>query len=124
MTIYFAEVEDNALVVKGGKHNKDHVDGVSKAILWFLKVFPNYAVDRMLVPPPDSSELPSNIPYDEFRDWDYRLQVKALVISLRQYAPIKEQIYRYLQPPPLPRNESAEHLLKPMEPTTNPCADS
>ena len=90
MAIYFAEVENNTLTIKGAAQNREHAEGVSKAILWFLKVFPNYAVDRMMVPPPDSPEMPSSIPYDQFRDWDYRLPVRVLVISLRQYTSIKE----------------------------------
>lgn len=83
MSIYFAEVHDSVMHIKGAVHHRDSAESVSKAIMWFLGMFPGYAVDRMLVPPVDSTEIVTCIPLNRFRDWDYRLPVRVLVVTFK-----------------------------------------
>lgn len=90
MSIYFAEVRDGVLHIKGGVHNRDGAEGFSKAIMWFLQIFPKYAVDRMLVPAADSTENITCIPLTQLRDWDYRLPVRAVLVTVRNFISIKD----------------------------------
>lgn len=86
MLIHFGILrEDGMLDIKGGTHNHEGAEGVSNAILWFTKLCPDLAVDRMLVTPKPSTLTTPGLPKTGLVDWDYRLPVKGLLVTLKPY---------------------------------------
>lgn len=86
MLIHFGILrEDGMLDIKGGVHNREGAEGVSKAILWFLKRCPQFAVGRMLVTPNASTLTVTSSPHETLVDWDYRLPVKGLLVTLKRW---------------------------------------
>ena len=79
--------------------NRDGPEGVTKAIMWFLKQSPVHAVHKMLVLPRKSyAHTPlSSIPAADLVEWNYRFPINELVVTLRDraaalYAHIKEPV--------------------------------
>ena len=89
MQINFCETHtDGTLLVKGCMINKEGAEGVTKAIMWFLKQSPVHAVHHMRVLPRDSYVgVPlSSIPAADLVEWNYRLPIHCLVVTLRDRA--------------------------------------
>jgi hypothetical protein len=83
MIIQFAVVNQGLLEIKGGAHNNDGEEGVTKVILWFLNLSPDYAVDKMFVASHDSIMAIPHTPMDQLVEWDHRLPVRTLLITLK-----------------------------------------
>ena len=90
MFVYFGVIQDGLLQLVGGGHNTKGVEGVSLTILGFLNQRPEYNVDKMMVVPvsPTHRGMPvQNIPLCQFVEWDYRLNVEGLLVTLKQRQP-------------------------------------
>ena len=97
MRIFFCVTTDGEFEIKSAMLNEKGADGLSEAIMWFFKVFPGLATDRMLVVDP-TAEMDSEyynitkVPLDKLIDFNYRLPVKELLISLKKHTPYSPPI--------------------------------
>ena len=92
MRIYFCVTTNGEFEIKSGVGIENGGEGLSEAIIWFVKLFPGLGVHRMLVVDP-TAEMDqkycdiTKVPLDMLIDFDYRLPVKELLISMKTHTP-------------------------------------
>ena len=84
MRIHFCEVNsDCTLDVLGGVENRSGAEGFSKELMWFLKQSRSHRVHKMFVCPKDSRFPVNSIPIRDLVEWDFRLPVDGVIVTLR-----------------------------------------
>ena len=82
--------------------NKEGPEGVTKAIMWFLKQSPVHAVHKMLVLPRETyGDTPlSSISAADLVEWNYRFPINELVVTLRdRAAAVSAALYAHIKEP-------------------------